>query len=896
MQASLPRLVRMVSVDDIGQGSESIRILGIRWLPTGAAAQSVSSNGKLEKKSPDAKQSDRAVPGEGEVQESPDKNNKKSPSNGKDQSPDKKAQEEQANEQTAEGMEAEEGEFVNVEVAFAYRSRPEKKNLKNRAKNAHLYLAFYLPGNIKLPVWVELEGIVGVMRLRLQLTPDPPFFSLCTLTFLGQPKVDMSCVPLTKRGLNIMDLPLISNFVQSAVDAAMAEYVAPKSLTLDLKDMLMGDDFKKDTAARGVLVVKVKRAFDFKEGDPGLAFLKEGSADPYVTVAWAKFGKPVWSTRVILSDMEPHWEETAFVLVTPEELNVRERLRLQLWDSDRATADDDLGRIEVDLKSIMKDERSNGKMWDRKDGFHALKEGEGMPGKLSWSVGYYSKTRLMDEQMSHQKSEPEIKTIKDLKRKVDEESTNKLREAKHDESAELEQQKAQDLKEREDQITIATPPLKDYPSGVLSIVVHQITGLELEAINKNQLAKKETDSDEKEEDDDLPSSFCTIILNHQKIFKTRTKPKNAKPFFNAGCERFIRDWRSAEVMISVRDARVHEDNALLGMVMLPLNEVFKYRSQVNGIWPLTGGIGYGKVRISMVFRSVQLQAPENLLGWEYGTLDIKPEIKGNMQDQALKGLRIKARTSLGRGKFHADGNGNWKTKHGRNVRLGVRKRFSSPMMLEFRSSSALIDKTIAFSVLWLNQIPDEKEQTITLAVWKGDVARAEKNTLEDYGEKVGEVTLALTLWRGLSGYHDSLASKDSNIADVMEVLDCAHDSNEIDPSSNGLDGNSTTTSSSSDSSSDSSDDEDSEALSTRKAKFKDGASSDLSTDGKRGPIGQIEDYKMHRKQLHRKNRGLMQWKGPRTVKWAKDKVAHAEQRVSELFGHHERDSGIETEV
>jgi hypothetical protein len=508
----------------------------------------------------------------------------------------------------------------------------------------------------------------------------------------------------------------------------------------------------------------------------------------------------------------------------------------------------------------------------------------------------------VNEQMALQKTEPELKTIDDLKRRVDEESTRKLREAKHDESTEVEQQKAQDLKEREDQIIIATPPLKDYPSGVLSIVVHQITGLELEAINKNQVAKKETDSDEKEDGDDLPSSFCTIILNHQKIFKTRTKPKNSKPFFNAGCERFLRDWRSAEVMISVRDARVHEDNALLGMVILPLSEVFKHRSQVNGIWPLTGGIGYGKVRISMVFRSVQLQAPENLLGWEYGTLDIKPEIKGNIHDQSLNGLRIKARTALGRGKFQADGLGNWTSKHGENVRLAVKKRYSSPMMLEFRSSSALIDKTTAFSVLWLNQIPDEKEQTITLAVWKGDMARAEKNTLEEYGEQIGEITLTLTLWRGLSGYHGGLASKDSNLADVMEVLDCAHDSNEVDPST-GLGSSSSThttssSSSSSDSSSSSEDEEgEGEALSTRKAHFRNKTStSDLSTDGKRGPIDQIEEYKMHSKQLHRKNRGLMQWKGPRTVKWAKDKVVHAEQRVTGLFGHHEREGGIETEV
>jgi Ca2+-dependent lipid-binding protein len=134
----------------------------------------------------------------------------------------------------------------------------------------------------------------------LQLTPDPPFFSLCTITFLGQPKVDISCVPLTKRGLNIMDLPLVSNFVQSSVDAAMAEYVAPKSLTLDLKDMLAGDDFKKDTAARGVVVIDIIHGYDFKMGDASIPLISDGGSDPYVSVGWAKFGKPVFSTRVLL--------------------------------------------------------------------------------------------------------------------------------------------------------------------------------------------------------------------------------------------------------------------------------------------------------------------------------------------------------------------------------------------------------------------------------------------------------------------------------------------------------------------------------------------------------------------------------------------------------------------
>lgn len=149
-----------------------------------------------------------------------------------------------------------------------------------------------------------------------------------------------------------MDVPLISNFVQSAVDAAMNEYVAPKSLTLDLKAMLAGDDFKHDTVARGVLVVRIHRAFDFKASDLGIPLVSEGSSDPYVSVGWAKFGKPQFSTRVLVDNMEPYWEEQTTLTIGPEELDAEESIRLQLWDSDRGTADDDLGRIEVSLKEV----------------------------------------------------------------------------------------------------------------------------------------------------------------------------------------------------------------------------------------------------------------------------------------------------------------------------------------------------------------------------------------------------------------------------------------------------------------------------------------------------------------------------------------------------------------
>ena len=327
MQAILPKVIRMVSVDDLGQGSESIRILGVRSLPRGAASQSVDEEGNL-KAATDKEANDRTAPGEGEEEGTEDK--------AKDEDKSIDSKEEQKNKQKEEdqqaireGMEAEQGDFVNMELAFAYRARSSGKSLKSKAQNAHLYLRFYLPGGIFVPVWVELHGLIGTMRVRLQLTPDPPFFSLCTLTFLGQPRAVLSCTPLSRHLPNLMDVPLISSFVQSSIDAALAEYVAPKSLTLDLKDMLVGDDFKKDTVARGVVMIFIKEAKDFKDGDGGIGPI-ESSSDAYVTASWGNYGKTISSTRVIEKDRNPKWEEWAYFLVTPGEVNADEKLRLQL--------------------------------------------------------------------------------------------------------------------------------------------------------------------------------------------------------------------------------------------------------------------------------------------------------------------------------------------------------------------------------------------------------------------------------------------------------------------------------------------------------------------------------------------------------------------------------------
>ncbi len=931
MQASLPKMVRMIIVDDLGQGSESFRILGVKWLPTGAASQSVDIKGNL-KDAKSQETSDRTAPGEGEIDNSEQSDEKDESSSGDKDEKAKQQQEQQSKQQeqetTAEGLEAEQGDFVNLEMALAYRARSSGRYLKAKAKNAHLYLKFYLPGGIVMPVWVELKGLILTMRMRLQLTPDPPFVALATITFLGQPRATLSCVPLSKHSLNIMDVPLISSFVQSSIDAALAEYVAPKSLTLDLKDMLMGDDFKKDTIARGVIVAYIKSARDFKEGDSSIGPFKEGSSDGYVTTSWAKFAKPQAATRIIISDMHPTWNEWSYLIVTPQELNAQEKLRLQLWDSDRTNADDDLGRVEVDLKELMDSERTKGKMYDREDRLMGENLDEKMPGTLKWSVGYFAKTGITEEQLAQQSADPDIKNKEDLTKKVAETAERKLREAtKHNESGELDQQKAQDYKERENSLIISSSPSGDYPSGVLSIVVHNITGLELENLRKDR-SKDDTGADKEDEaevSDDLPSSYCTIILNHQKIYKTRTKPKNAKPFFNAGTEKFIRDWRTTEIMISVRDARVHENDPLLGIVYLPLGKLFHKRSQIMDSFPLVGGIGFGRARISMVFRSVELQAPKELLGWDYGTLEIKSPVKveGSLPDEIRK-LRIKLRTTISRAKMQAH-NGEWIPKHDKKtVCLAVRKRYSSPLVIEFRKNSLGPDSTAAFAVLWLSEIPDEEDKTVALKVWKGGKENLKHATscceyagLKDGEQALGEIELSMKLWRGLSGYHTSFSKKgkEQDLRDVMEVLDTANeekegtaydehgdsDSSDSEDEHHGHNGGPSSNKAEIKDLEKAHDSSDSEADGERPSGIKGNLKAlvdghNKSDDGKRGLMSQYKDYKDHRKQLDRKHRGIMQWKGPRTMDWIATKARHGKGHIADMVGHGEREPGLETEA
>jgi len=171
MQASLPSMVRMVSIEDLGQGSDSVRILGVKWLPPGAAGKTVSADGKLEGKSKQSKQKlDEEKTGKTDDQEQAQTDASTDINQRSAQNQDEQGGGAGQGSAIAGGMEAEDGDFMNLEIAFAYRSTHSRRKFADRAKHAHLYMAFYLPGNIKLRKMILADLLDLLVTNALQLS------------------------------------------------------------------------------------------------------------------------------------------------------------------------------------------------------------------------------------------------------------------------------------------------------------------------------------------------------------------------------------------------------------------------------------------------------------------------------------------------------------------------------------------------------------------------------------------------------------------------------------------------------------------------------------------------------------------------------------------------------
>ncbi|KAG9256666.1 uncharacterized protein F5Z01DRAFT_617765 [Emericellopsis atlantica] len=936
MAASVPGIIENVRVADISQGNNPIRILNMRALP------------------------------DSHVQDIKDEAYNKA----KDETdPEELAANEQA------------GDFYNLEVSLAYHAKPSGADVASKAKNMGMQLVFYLGVKglfgVPLPIWVELLGLVATARIRLQMVPEPPFLKVLTFTLMGVPKVQAGCTPMIEKGVNILNLPLISNFVNWAIGAAASMYVAPKSLTMDLSKMLQGDDVKKETEALGVIFIRIHKAVGLSKQDQRGS--RGGGSDPYITISWSKFGKPQFCTRVIQDNLNPIFEESCGLLVTSDLIRADEQLSMELWDSDRGSADDVVGKVELSIQKLI---QHPGKMFPQVSHLQGVQAESSMPGELHWEVGFFGKTQFR-KALRTDGTDPNLP--KELQDKP---------EFQEDKGA---------IETKEEDDVIHTPPDPLWPSGILSVIVHQIVGLELSNIKGSdgkrkgkeyEPARPEAGEVKEETGRNLPSSYCTILLNDDLIYKTRTKVVSSQPIFNAGTEKFIRDWRSAIVTIGVRDSRNRQHDPLIGVVPLKISDILQTASQSSRWYPLDGGIGFGRVRISLLFRSTELRLPPQQLGWDIGTFEFLSNeitVTGGYSHNSAK-LRLRtggssASVKKAQSKKTEDGmtlNLQRSDDQNETIRLPVRHRYRSPIFFEITPGGKR--HADAFAALWLLELVDGEEKEFEVPLFRVDNSvRLSQSyiTQENYKnipdidiEEIGRVRFKGRFSPGTDRDHIRFVSDndsretietweacyaegvrtqevdaklpehiqklhDESLTDGRDVLAQANEKDKQKwMAKDGTDwsgafgkdptelmgrrqrGPSQTSDENDqyeydDEDDDDDDDEDGEpdlgvqdADNQEQPRPSEGSSragprpstatdrTDATTSSKKsnGPIGAYKDYKSRSRDLHRKQRGLMQWRPMRNAKFAKDEAKYAFRKVRTIGSLDGRKPDVETEV
>ena len=385
-----------------------------------------------------------------------------------------------------------------------------------------------------------------------------------------------------------------------------------------------------------------------------------------------------------------------------------EQLSVELWDSDRSSADDICGKVELSMQKMI---QHPGKMYPQVSKLSGLDADSEMPGELHWEVGYFGKPKFRPALRTDGKNTELPQTLKDNPQLQDEKGT---------------------LDTEEKDAVAHTPPDPLWPSGICSVVVHQIVNLELENISGSDGNRKGREfepakpaGEAKEEvSKSLPTSYCTILYNDQLVYRTRAKAVSSKPIFNAGTERFMRDWRSGIVTVTVRDQRHRQHDPILGVVPLRLSDILDTSSQVTRWYPLDGGIGFGRVRISLLFRSIETRLPPNMLGWDVGTFEFLSDriLALNYQNNA----KLKMRTggsigSIGRTHCHKLPGGDgmyWdvsKSEDKGSVRLPVKYRYRSPVVFEFHNSGKR--GASAYATIWLHQLVDNTSTDINIPIW-----------------------------------------------------------------------------------------------------------------------------------------------------------------------------------
>jgi Ca2+-dependent lipid-binding protein len=628
------------------------------------------------------------------------------------------------------------GVFYNLEIAIAYHEAP----FRSRKDHMHTDILATI-GPVPVPIFVQVKEFVATIRLRLQMHPDLPFLKNLTFALTENPKVN-TCVSLgAPWALDLLNLPIIDNLLISQVEQAAADFVQPKSMSLDMTVYVGGSDQKEEIEAIGVLFVKIHRARNLARQDT-----RGPGADPYLTIAFSKYEKPMYATRIIKGDRNPVWEETAIIMIRAEHVKRQENVLLRLWDSDTTGSDDVSGVCEFPLEELILKANEMQKREDRLQGDTAGTDAEGV---LEWEIGYFPRAEF-EQALRTDNMDPRDH---------------------HGEKMEV----AEEDKTQNAQNTVPDP---NMPSGILGLTIHQCINVQVDNPNKSSMGHVKTrrqdsdgelsDSEETINVDYIPSLYVTADINDGLIYRTRVKSINNAPTYNSSTETYIRDWRLASLTLSVWDTRKKTDDCLVGVVSLKMSDIFNKSSSVVKFYDLKGGAGTGRIRVSMIFRSMRMKLDESLLGFSVGSFVFSSPIVG-IGDMSTSKLRLRSSaTSLSvKNGSKSDGGYTW-TLYDQQTILPVHYRYMSAIVFEFIGSGMTgklkgpLGKNKHYAVLWLFRLIDNKEENFTLPIYRSNnpdrLIQNVVNESDDTMEltEVGKVKFSGKFKAGLDEAHGKL--------------------------------------------------------------------------------------------------------------------------------------------
>ncbi|KAK6341515.1 hypothetical protein TWF696_008587 [Orbilia brochopaga] len=614
------------------------------------------------------------------------------------------------------------GIFYNLEVSLAYHAEA----LGGHKKRMHFDMVVLI-GGVPIPIFVETREFVMTLRVRLQLNPDLPFLKHVTFALNEPPKVVASVAIGHGGAFNLLSLPLLDSFIISQIAANTKELCRPKSMSIDMTPILGGNDAITETDAVGLLYLKLRRAENLRRQDRTGA-----GADPYITVSFSKYEKPMYATKMIIGDLNPVWEETTCILINAEHVKRQESLLVKLWDSDRSGKDDVTGQVEVPLVDLIKDYE---KVHVREDALQHEVAGADTQGILHWEVGFFPEAKFDRSLLNMEEAKKVNPMITDKTKPEDVELT-----------------------------PLNCRPDPEYPTGILSVTIYQCINIEVPnprpkkddkkdksgaddvqqnlPETKDAEGQKASDSEEESEEGTvegyLPSVYCTADINDEFAFRTRTKSINKAPIYNSTVERYITDWRNIVVSIAARDVRNKGRDFLIGAVTLKAADIFKKSSAVSDWYDFVGGGGSGRVRVALLFRSTTLKLQKHELGWNVGrfefcgdSIKVKNPQVGKLKLKTCGGVKTLLPSAEAKDTFEVAGS---------LMRVPVFNRYLAPLIFQFYNASG-DRKPSYYSIIWLHNLIDNETRDFDLTIYQTDKPkRFTQNCIEGTPDKHCTVT------------------------------------------------------------------------------------------------------------------------------------------------------------